>query len=247
VASIRREGGKEELLGMYETKLEAALAYTREHATAGSSSREGSGMGLDAVEGDRHGGNPREEQARMLGLFLELVRVEDKKYPGVYHALVRAMELCAKELKTPEACLRCVAEALNGHQGLAECFEALLPGAHELPVLEPTVQLASPPGGRRYDYGAAALVKAKPTPGPSPKEPRPANKPGPGRPRKNANRAQGPAQPRPKKSKPNPGLPPPAGPSPPEAGQQGGRGSRQRVKKDYASMAAGSPLPADLK
>ena len=62
-------------------------------------------MGLDAVEGDRHGGNPREEQARMLGLFLELVRVEDKKYPGVYHALVRAMELCAKELKTPEACL----------------------------------------------------------------------------------------------------------------------------------------------
>ena len=41
VASIRRDGGKEELLGMYETKLEAALAYTREHATAGNSSGEG--------------------------------------------------------------------------------------------------------------------------------------------------------------------------------------------------------------
>ena len=56
----------------------------------------------------------------VLGLFLELVRVGDKKYPGVYHALV---ERWNSELKTPEALrLRCVAEALNGHQGLAECF-----------------------------------------------------------------------------------------------------------------------------
>lgn len=215
VAAIRSSPGmREESLGLYQTTLEAALAYTR--AERAPCSSEGSQAGPPVVPLRE---DYEREHEKMLALYLELVRCEEKRHPGVYRALLRAMELCANELKTPEAALKCIAEALNGHEGLAQCFEALLPGGHMLPIVAPVVQapvrgrVGRPPGSGK----AAAAAKAA---------------------------LAGQTKPR---KRPNTGLGvgPVAGFPPIEVSPPGGK--RSRIKKDYAAMAAGAALPGSMK
>jgi len=218
LAAIRsRPGEREESVGLFQSSLEAALAYTR--AEKSPSSAEGSQAG-SVVAASRE--ECEKEHEKMLALYLELVRCEEKRYPGVYHALLRAMELCAKELKTPEAALKCVAEALNGHEGLAQCFEALLPGGHMLPVLAPIVlpppRSGVPKVGRPLGSGKAQTAAKAGVPTAARRK-RPMNT--------------------------GLGVGPVAGFPPVETSPPGGK--RSRIKKDYAAMAAGAALPSNMK